>query len=135
MDNNEVYALFEDIKNNLKGINGKLEDAPKRTTSGGGLEPHKGAVREFRKGASGTNQSHADQVRGGGGLRIEQDFAPVAKHERFVCSKFGRTGYRALTSNRARCFLFWSAWVSCAAFPSGAISSFGNPGVSMRTMR
>ena len=113
MDNNEVYALFEDIKNNLKGINGKLEDAPKvandqsggqpqavdlnpiRTTSGGGLEPHKGAVREFRKGASGTNQSHADQVRGGGGLRIEQDFAPVAKHERFVCSKFGRTGYRA----------------------------------------
>ena len=29
MDNNEVYALFEDIKNGLKGINGKLENAPK----------------------------------------------------------------------------------------------------------
>lgn len=29
MDNNEVYALFEDIKNDLKGINGKLENAPK----------------------------------------------------------------------------------------------------------
>lgn len=29
MDNNEVYALFEDIKNNLKGINGKLENTPK----------------------------------------------------------------------------------------------------------
>ena len=29
MENNEVYALFEDIKNDLKGINGKLENAPK----------------------------------------------------------------------------------------------------------
>ena len=29
MDNNEVYALFEDIKNNLKDINGKLENASK----------------------------------------------------------------------------------------------------------
>ena len=29
MDNNEVYALFEDIKNDLKGINGKLENASK----------------------------------------------------------------------------------------------------------
>lgn len=29
MDNNEVYSLFEDIKNGLKGINGKLENAPK----------------------------------------------------------------------------------------------------------
>lgn len=31
MDNNEVYALFEDIKNDLKSINGKLENAPKVT--------------------------------------------------------------------------------------------------------
>ena len=29
MDNNEVYALFEGIKNDLKGINGKLENASK----------------------------------------------------------------------------------------------------------
>lgn len=29
MDNNEVYALFEDIKNGLKGINSKLENSPK----------------------------------------------------------------------------------------------------------
>ena len=33
MDNNEVYALFEDIKNDLKGINGKLENAPKITNN------------------------------------------------------------------------------------------------------
>ena len=29
MDNNEVYALFEGIKNDLKGINGKLENVSK----------------------------------------------------------------------------------------------------------
>ena len=29
MDNKEVYALFEDIKNGLKGINDRLEYAPK----------------------------------------------------------------------------------------------------------
>ena len=29
MDNNKVYALFEDIKNGLKGINDRLENAPK----------------------------------------------------------------------------------------------------------
>ena len=33
MDNNEVYALFEDIKNDLKGINGKLENTPKETNN------------------------------------------------------------------------------------------------------
>ena len=29
MDNNEVYALFEDIRNGLKAINDRLENAPK----------------------------------------------------------------------------------------------------------
>ena len=29
MDNNEVYALFEDIKSALKSINSKLENTPK----------------------------------------------------------------------------------------------------------
>ena len=29
MDDNEVYALFEDIRNGLKGINDRLENAPK----------------------------------------------------------------------------------------------------------
>ena len=33
MDNNEVYALFEDIKNGLKSINDRLEDAPKVSNS------------------------------------------------------------------------------------------------------
>lgn len=33
MDNNEVYALFEGIKNDLKGINGKLENTSKATNN------------------------------------------------------------------------------------------------------
>lgn len=36
MDNNEVYALFEDIRNGLKGINSKLGNAPKISNSQSG---------------------------------------------------------------------------------------------------
>ena len=39
MDNNEVYSLFEDIKNDLKSINGKLENAPKVTNNQPGGQP------------------------------------------------------------------------------------------------
>ena len=39
MDNNEVYALFEDIKNNLKGINSKLENTPKVSNDQSGEQP------------------------------------------------------------------------------------------------
>ena len=36
MDNNEIYALFEDIRNGLKGINDRLENAPKVSNSQSG---------------------------------------------------------------------------------------------------
>lgn len=39
MDNNEIYTLFEDIKNDLKGINGKLENAPKVANDQSGGQP------------------------------------------------------------------------------------------------
>lgn len=39
MDNNEVYALFEDIKNNLKGINGKLENTSKVANEQSSIPP------------------------------------------------------------------------------------------------
>lgn len=39
MDNNEVYTLFEDIKNDLKSINGKLENAPKVANDQSGGQP------------------------------------------------------------------------------------------------
>lgn len=38
MDNNEVYTLFEDIKNGLKGINDRLENAPKVSNSQSGKQ-------------------------------------------------------------------------------------------------
>ena len=36
MDNNEVYALFEDIKNGLKGINDRLKNTPKVSNGSSG---------------------------------------------------------------------------------------------------
>ena len=40
MDNNEVYALFEDVKNGLKGINDRLENTPKVSNNlSGGQAP------------------------------------------------------------------------------------------------
>lgn len=39
MDNNEVYVLFDYIKNDLKGINGKLENAPKVANDQSGEQP------------------------------------------------------------------------------------------------
>ena len=39
MDNNEVYALFEGIKNDLKSINRKLENTPKVTNDQSGGQP------------------------------------------------------------------------------------------------
>lgn len=39
MDNNEVYALFEDIKNDLKGITNKLENTPKVTNNQSSGQP------------------------------------------------------------------------------------------------
>ena len=39
MDNNEVYALFEDIKNGLKGINDRLENAPEVANEQSSIPP------------------------------------------------------------------------------------------------
>ena len=39
MDNNEVYALFEGIKNDLKGITSKLENTPKVTNNKSSGQP------------------------------------------------------------------------------------------------
>ena len=150
MDNNEVYSLFEDIKNDLKGINRKLENTPKvaNNQSVGQLptvdlspikELFESSAKEHQAQTKAmlTKFAEAEVCASNRILHLlrnmkdsfarsleEQDTEPQEHIHRHT-----------LTSNRARCFLFWSAWVSCAAFPSGAISSFGNPSVSMRTMR
>lgn len=78
MDNNEVYALFEDIKNGLKGINSKLENTPKVSNnqsegqvSAMDLAPIKELFDSSAKRTSGADQNHADQVWGGRSSRIE----------------------------------------------------------------
>ena len=67
MDNNEVYALFDDIKGNLKSINSKLENTPKVNNNPTveqalvmDLPPIKGMF-------DNSVQRHADQIRRSGG--------------------------------------------------------------------
>jgi hypothetical protein len=62
MDNNEVYALFEDIKSGLKSINNKLEkyseskqQPVRRTASVNGFGSHKGIAEYFCQRKPGTD--------------------------------------------------------------------------------
>ena len=152
MDNNEVYALFEDIRNGLKGINDKLENAPKVSNDQSreqvpamDMAPIKelfdSSAKEHQAQTKAmlTKFGEAEVYASNKILRLLRDLK-----ELFVRSSEERKGEPqehisistaiVSTSGRARSFLFWSAWVSCAVFPSGATSSFGNPNASMQTM-
>lgn len=98
MDNNEVFALFEDIKNGLKGINDRLENVPKVSNGQSGEQASTMDLASIKDLFDSSAKEHQEQtkamlteVRGGGGLRIEQDSALVTKLEGIVCPKFGRT--------------------------------------------
>ena len=151
MDNNEVYALFEDIKSGLKGINNKLENTPKASNSQSGGQPSAmdltlikklldGSAREHREQTEamltkfGEEETHASNRI----LNLLHDLKEsFARSSVDLMSKLSRRNIStatASTSNQAKCFLFWLAWVSFAVFPSGATSSFGSPDVSMLTM-
>ena len=80
MDNNEVYALFEDIKNGLKSINSKLENAPKVSNSQSGepapvmdLAPIKDLFDSSAKEHQAQTKAMLTKY-----AEIEQDSAPVA---------------------------------------------------------
>ena len=117
MDNNEVYALFEDIRNGLKGINDRLENAPKVNNSQSGEQAPAMDLAPIKDLFDSSVKEHQQQTKA-------------------MLTKFGEAEVNASNriSGQARSFLFWSAWVSCAASPSGATSSFGSPSGSMRTM-
>lgn len=150
MDNNEVYALFEDIKNELKGINGKLENAPKVTNNQSSGQPPAVDLKPLKELFDSSAKEHQAQTKA---MLTKFGEAEVyasnrilhllrALKESFVRSseeqKASRRSISTVinsTSSPTGCFLFWSAWVSYAAFPSGATSSYGSPSVSMRTMR
>ena len=63
MDNNEVYALFEDIKNDLKGINGKLENAPKITNNQSGGQPPAVDLKPIKKLFESSAKEHQAQTK------------------------------------------------------------------------
>ena len=150
MDNNEVYALFEDIKNDLKGINGKLENAPKVANDQSGGQPPAVDLNPIKELFDSSAKEHHAQTKAMLAKFAEAEVYASNRilgllrnlKESFVRSSEERKNEpqehihcHCFDIRSARCFLFWSAWVSCASFPSGAISSFGNPSVSMRTMR
>ena len=185
MDNNEVYTLFEDIKNNLKDINGKLENASKVANDQASGLPPAVDLTSIKEVFDNSAKEHQQQtkailtkfgeaevyasnrilsllrnlkdsfVRSSEGRKNEPQ-EHIHRHQfdiksnkvfsllvgmGIVCSQNEIPSHRSIstvinsTSSPTRYFLFWSAWVSYVAFPSGATSSFGNPSVSMRTMR
>lgn len=63
MDNNEVYALFEDIKNDLKGINGKLGNTPKVTSEPSGGQPPAMDLNPIKELFDSSAKRHQEQVK------------------------------------------------------------------------
>ena len=63
MDNNEVYALFEDIKNDLKGINGKLENTPKVTNDQSGGQPSAVDLTPIKELFDSSAKEHQEQTK------------------------------------------------------------------------
>ena len=149
MDNNEVYALFEGIKKDLNGINSKLENAPKVANDQSGGQPPAVDLSLIKELFDSSAKEHQKQTKAMLTKFAEEEVCASNRilhllrnlKESFITNSSGRTSRRSIstvinsTSNPAGCFLFWSAWVSYAAFPSGATSSFGKPSVSMQTMR
>ena len=134
MDNNEVYTLFEDIKNDLKGINGKLENTPKETNNQ--IERYSPTVnltpiKELFDSSAKEHQAQTKamltkfaeaEVYASNRIlhllrNLKEMFARARKNRK--TSRRNISTAIVLTSNRARCFLFWSAWVSLALSPSG----------------
>ena len=63
MDNNEVYALFEDIKNDLKSINGKLENTPKVTNAQSGGQPPAADLTSIKEVFDSSAKEHQAQTK------------------------------------------------------------------------
>lgn len=62
MDNNEVYALFEDIKNGLNGINDRLENAPKVSNSQSGEQAPAMDLASIKDLFDSSAKEHQEQI-------------------------------------------------------------------------
>ena len=145
MDNNEVYALFEDIKGGLKSINNKLENTPKVSNNQSGgqaqamdLTPVKELFNNSAR-TSGTDQSHVDQVRRSEVKASNRILKLIwALKESFTQSLDEPQEHihrHSFDIRSSKVFSLLVGMGSFAVFPSGETSSFGSPSVSMRTMR
>ena len=63
MDNNEVYALFEDIRNGLKGINSKLGNAPKVSNSQSGEQAQAVDLKPIKELFESSAKEHQQQTK------------------------------------------------------------------------
>ena len=63
MDNNEVYALFEDIKGNLKSINNKLENTPKVSNNQSGGQALAMDLTPVKELFNNSAREHQEQTR------------------------------------------------------------------------
>lgn len=63
MDNNEVYALFEGIKNDLKGINSKLENTPKVSNDQSGGQPPAVDLKSIKDLFDSFTKEHQEQTK------------------------------------------------------------------------
>ena len=141
MDNNEVYSLFEDIKNGLKGISGKLENTPKVANNSSGGQPSTVDLAPIKELFDSSAKEHQAQTKA-----MLTKFAEAEVYAsnrilhllRALKESFALSSISTVinsTSSPTRCFLFWPAWASYAAFQFGSTLSYGNPSASMRTMR
>ena len=63
MDNNEVYSLFEDIKNGLKGISSKLENTPKVANNSSGWQPPTVGLASIKELFDSSAKEHQEQTK------------------------------------------------------------------------
>ena len=63
MDNNEVYALFEDIRNGLKDINDRLENAPKVSNSQSGEQAQAVDLKPIKELFESSAKEHQTQTK------------------------------------------------------------------------
>lgn len=63
MDNNEVYSLFEDIKNGLKGISSKLENTPKVANNSSGGQPPTVGLASIKELFDSSAKEHQEQTK------------------------------------------------------------------------
>ena len=149
MDNNEVYALFEDIKNGLKGINDRLENAPKVSNNQSGGQAPAMDLAPIKDLFDSSAKEHQEQTKamltkfGEAEVNASNRILHLLRDlkEMFVRSSEERTDEPQEHIHR-HCFDIRSSKVLSllvgmgigVVFPFGATSSFGNSNANMRTM-